>query len=348
MSPRLSICIPTYNFGEFIGETLRSIVEQASADVEIVIVDGASTDNTEEVVASWRKAFPSLRYVRLLERGGIDHDLAKSVELASGEYCWLFSSDDVMRPYAIQHLRERLNHGHDLYVCEHSICDRDMRKLHDHRIFSDDRVRVVEFGDAKQRQACLAAGRNTEALFSFMSGLIVKRARWLSIEPNTEFLGSCWWHVARLLELARDQLKVCYVSEVWLDKRGDNDSFLERGVVNRLRIAVDGFVGISTHFYGPKSNETENVRRFLRNELSLLSFFYARDRAIQSPQVESKAELDRIFDLCYSNCGLRGRVARMSYYYLPVSIYRRLKSLYKLMRGGVRWARSRAKEMKHA
>lgn len=41
--PRLSICIPTYNFGEFIGETLDSIVCQATDETEIVIVDGAST-----------------------------------------------------------------------------------------------------------------------------------------------------------------------------------------------------------------------------------------------------------------------------------------------------------------
>ena len=347
MTPRLSICIPTYNFGEFIGETLKSVIDQALPGLEIIVVDGASTDNTEEVVDSWKKKFPALKYFRLPKRGGIDHDLAKSVELASGDYCWLFSSDDVMRPQAIQRLIERLNDACDVYVCEHSNCDRSMQKLHDHKIFSNDFVRTVEFGDMKERRACLAAARNTEALFSFMSGLIVRRVKWLSVEPRAEFLGSCWWHVARLLELARNQLKVCYVPEVWLDKRGDNDSFLERGVVNRLRIAVDGFIRISIHFYGAASVETDSVRRLLRNELPLLSFFYARDRVIQSPNLESKSELDRIFSLCYKNCGLRGLVARMLYYWLPVGIYRSLKSLYKLMRSGVRWARARAKGMSH-
>ncbi len=46
----LSICIATYNRAEYIGETLESIIPQVTDEVEIVIVDGASTDNTSSVV----------------------------------------------------------------------------------------------------------------------------------------------------------------------------------------------------------------------------------------------------------------------------------------------------------
>jgi len=348
MTPKLSICIPTYNFGEFIGETLKSIVGQATEEVEIVIVDGASTDNTQAIVTDWQRKFPGIRYFRLAQKGGIDHDLAKSVELASGEYCWLFSSDDVMRPDAIRGVIEHLEQACDVYVCEHSLCDKNMRVLHDYPIFVDEKSRFVEFSDARQRGECLAEALNTEALFSFMSGLIVRRSKWLSVDPGTQFLGSCWWHVARLLEIARTRLSVCYVSDVWLDKRGDNDSFLERGVVNRFRIAVDGFTRISTHFYGADSRELAEVRRLLRNELSILSFFSARDRVAKSPRTESRDELDRIFDLCYRNCGMQGQITRVLYYCLPMGAYRGLKSTYKIARAGMRLARGRSKGIKHA
>ena len=46
----LSICIPAKNFGQFIGETLDSIIQQANKNVEIVVLDGGSTDNTQEIV----------------------------------------------------------------------------------------------------------------------------------------------------------------------------------------------------------------------------------------------------------------------------------------------------------
>ena len=93
----LSICMPTYNFGKVIGATLENITSQMTGSVEIVIVDGASTDNTAEVVRGFQERFPNIIYHRLQRRGGIDQDMAKSVELARGEYCWLFSSDDLMK-----------------------------------------------------------------------------------------------------------------------------------------------------------------------------------------------------------------------------------------------------------
>ncbi len=78
----LSICIPIYNFGAFIGETLASILPQATDEVEVLVVDGASTDNTPEVIAAIQRTFPGLRYNRLEKKGGIDRDMARSVELA--------------------------------------------------------------------------------------------------------------------------------------------------------------------------------------------------------------------------------------------------------------------------
>ena len=48
--PIVSICIPTLNRGDFISETLDSITSQITNDIEIIILDGGSTDNTKEVV----------------------------------------------------------------------------------------------------------------------------------------------------------------------------------------------------------------------------------------------------------------------------------------------------------
>ena len=49
-SPLLSICIATHNRADYIGETLDSIIPQLTDEVEIVVVDGASTDATRTVM----------------------------------------------------------------------------------------------------------------------------------------------------------------------------------------------------------------------------------------------------------------------------------------------------------
>ena len=93
--PQLSVCIATLNRAKFIGETLDSIISQATDEVEIVIVDGGSSDNTAEIVEQYHQKFPRLHYLKLLKKGGVDQDYCRAVELASGDYCWLLVNAEV-------------------------------------------------------------------------------------------------------------------------------------------------------------------------------------------------------------------------------------------------------------
>ncbi len=65
---KLSICIATYNRSNYISETLNSIIPQLNENVELVIVDGASTDNTEMVINSYLY-YPNIRYYKLKKKG---------------------------------------------------------------------------------------------------------------------------------------------------------------------------------------------------------------------------------------------------------------------------------------
>ena len=108
---KISICIATRNRGAFIAETLGSIIAQATDQVEIVVLDGASTDDTGEVVRQYQERFPRLRYVRQEMNMGVDRDFATAVDLAIGEYCWLFSDDDLLKPGAIQAVLDAIRVG---------------------------------------------------------------------------------------------------------------------------------------------------------------------------------------------------------------------------------------------
>ena len=272
----LSFCIPTYNFADFLPQTLESIVSQADDRVQIVIVDGASTDNTPEVVEQWRQRFPHIKYIRRPARCGVDPDILESVKQADGEYCWLFSADDILAPHAIALIREELRLPWSVWLTNFALCDRHMRRLEKHRILAVQEPTTFDWNQPEQRRAHLDLAETTTAFFSFISGIVIRRDAWMSVPEQTEFVGSCWIIAAQIFALAPRGLVVRYHPGEALWKRGDNDSFMSQGLIRRLDLSVTGFRKVATHYFGPGSPEARAVSRALRNEFS--PWFLAQQR----------------------------------------------------------------------
>src|SRR5262245_44458385 len=93
---KLSICVATRNRAAFVRETVINILRQVTPECEVVVVDGASTDDTESVLKTIVEHNDNVRYFKLDKNGGIDRDFDRAVELANGEYCWLMPDDDVL------------------------------------------------------------------------------------------------------------------------------------------------------------------------------------------------------------------------------------------------------------
>jgi len=123
---KLSICIATYNRAEFIGATLESIIPQLTPQTELVVVDGASTDNTKEVVQDLAATCKRLRYFRLPKKGGVDQDYCSAVELANGDYVWLFSDDDLFETGAVKRILSELKTGYSALIANARVMDRDL------------------------------------------------------------------------------------------------------------------------------------------------------------------------------------------------------------------------------
>lgn len=332
-SVALSVCIPVYNCCDYLPAALESILPQIGTNVEVVVYDGGSTDDTPEVMA--RYPGPPVRYVRAPARGGIDADMAACVLEARGEYCWLFSGDDVMRPGALERVLETIRDGDDVLVGRHTICDILMRNGYEYDVLRppDEPLRV-QFSDAAQRQDWFARAVTTEAFFSFISGIVVRKAAWDRGRLNPEFSRSCWAHAERLLALSRDGLRVRYVPEIWLDQRSGNDSFARNGVVNRYRIAIEGYHAIADSIFGHDSVEAFHIRRVLRYEFTLPMFLVAKVLCSVDPQTESRTLLDRLYSALHSD--------RAPGSILQLAVYRLMPVwLAAAIRHGVRWYRAR-------
>ncbi|MHB1011589.1 MAG: glycosyltransferase family 2 protein [Desulfobacteria bacterium] len=331
-APKLSICIPTYNFGRFIGETLDSILPQVTDEVEVLVVDGASTDDTEEVVRKRQGRFPGLRYHRLEKKGGIDRDMAKSVKLARGEYVWLFSADDGMAEGALKKVLDEIRLGLDLYLCGFTLCDFEMHPRKPHPILDAPDGSVYDLGDPRDRKDFFERGLTTTAFFSFMSSLVLRKEKWDCAKMDDTFVGSCWDHVARLFRLIPSGMRVKYLSGTYLLKRDDNDSFSERGIARRVGIAIEGYHRLANAFFGTESAEARHIRRVLKNEYPLLNLLYIKSRTSESRIPGEMEYLDGLVAMLYTDGEPADRVRHLLYRLAPPFALRLAEKAYKFAR----------------
>ncbi len=93
--PRVSVIIPTFNAANYLEETLASVLGQTYKDIEVIVVDDGSTDNTAELVVKFGNR---IRYVRQTNSSGPSWPRNVGICLAKGSLISFFDSDDVMLP----------------------------------------------------------------------------------------------------------------------------------------------------------------------------------------------------------------------------------------------------------
>jgi len=98
--PTVSVVIPTYCRAHLIGEAIQSVLNQTYRDLEIIVVDDASSDNTEEVVKSLKDE--RIRYIRHEENKGAPAARNTGIEAAKGEYIAFQDSDDEWLPHKLE------------------------------------------------------------------------------------------------------------------------------------------------------------------------------------------------------------------------------------------------------
>jgi len=91
--PKVSICIPSYNNGSLIGSAIRSAVDQTFEDIEIIVVDNHSTDDSESVVKSFSDE--RIRFSKNSENIGMTRNWNRCISMASGEFICLLCADDM-------------------------------------------------------------------------------------------------------------------------------------------------------------------------------------------------------------------------------------------------------------
>jgi glycosyltransferase involved in cell wall biosynthesis len=108
LNPMVSVVVSTYNRADLIGETIRSILDQTHQNIELIIVDDGSTDNTREVVESFSNR--RIKYIYTDNWGGPAHPRNIGIREAKGDYIAFCDSDDY---WDLRKLEVQLRHFDD-------------------------------------------------------------------------------------------------------------------------------------------------------------------------------------------------------------------------------------------
>ena len=198
---KLSICIATLNRAPYLEKLLDEITQQYQDGIEIVIVDGASTDNTSNVVNNIKNNFSNVQYIKLDEKGGIDRDFSLAVEKANGEFCWLLPDDDLIKPNAIESVLAMIDHKTNLIVVNSEIRSEDLGVLLKQKTISIEDDINYRQQDYDQFFTLIAN------YMSFIGCVVIRKSLW-DERQKEQYFGSWFVHMGVIFQDYIDGVKI--------------------------------------------------------------------------------------------------------------------------------------------
>ncbi len=216
--PLLSVCIPTYNRAAFLGECLESLARLDAGyweDVEVIVSDNASTDNTREVVDRYRQSI-SLRYFRNASNIGLERNIFAAASHGSAEYVWVFGDDDVFEEVAITSALQHIRLGYDLIALNFSIWSRKM----DTRL----RPRGLERTESTIYDDPNAVLASLGSHIGYISSVIVRKEMLLSVPPEEyePYVQYCFPHLYSIYCGIRSGCRAICLADPVFKNRSDN------------------------------------------------------------------------------------------------------------------------------
>ena len=120
----VSIIITNYNYGRYIGRCIRSCLQQKHTDVEVIVVDDCSTDNSEEIIKSFGD---KVKFYKTPNNSGVAVASNLGIQNSSGQFIIRVDADDYVNENFIKFLvlHLELNNNLDAIACDYYMVDNE-------------------------------------------------------------------------------------------------------------------------------------------------------------------------------------------------------------------------------
>jgi abequosyltransferase len=203
-----------------LSETLDSIIEQIVPSIEIVVVDGASEDNTQKLMKQYAASYPFIKYVRSNNGLGIDDGYDMAVESAAGDFCWLMTDDDVISPGALINIMDRISAGHDLIILNAECFTKDLGVDLKQRLFNRHEDKNYYRNDFESFLEELGFG------LSYIGCVVIKRELWFE-NDRAPFYGTYFVHVGVICSSTKIR-DIFFLQQPLIKYRSGNSSWTPR------------------------------------------------------------------------------------------------------------------------
>ena len=286
IKPVLSICIPTYNRCNYLEDTLKSIIVQLTPEVEIVISDNASTDETGLIIGEFSRKYKNVRYSRAEKNNGPDANFLRVVSLGQGEYCWLLSDDDTIKPGGIATILQAIKDRCDIYTFNETTCDNKMKPIiKRQRLAIPDGRLEYKFSVPTDLELFFERSDPVGGIpFGLISVLVFRKAIWDAIAVPDFMMGTAYVHVYILFAGKERGTRLKFIPKSLIMNRL-NDSYISTDPIRSFWITADGYQLLADCLFS-SAPDALTRKAFLALAKRIFSIRYIAILRIYSPESE--------------------------------------------------------------
>lgn len=228
---KISVIVPVYNVEKYLEKCLKSLVNQTLDDIEVLVINDGSPDNSQKIIDNFVKKYPNKVRSFITENGGQGSARNFGINKAKGEYIMYVDSDDyVEASMALTMYNKAKEEDSDIVVCGNYVVDEDYKII--------------------KTESCYAYSDKDNALLNILFG---KMAVWnkiykkeLILDKKIEFRSRVWYEdVDFTMKAFFNAKKISFVDEAFYDyllREGStmNNNNLERNL--ELNLSFDALI----------------------------------------------------------------------------------------------------------